>query len=159
MTFLNSLNFAFKRKPKSPTEFVKRYIRDSKKSRVQLEIIRDNEVLIQVDYLEFTPSWFKVFKVDSEKYKNGYVIFFILDQEEIEKNPKYILYKNSNLELMELEEMLDKTPIKTFAKFVKSTNDPIKLGKEMKEVIDSIFTSTEKDPEVLFNLRYLDQKG
>jgi hypothetical protein len=159
MTFLNSLNFALKRKPKSPTEFVKRYIQDSKKSRVQLEIIRDNEVLIQVDSLEFTPSWFKIFKVDLEKYKNGYVIFFILDQEEIDKNPKYIQYKNSNLELIELEEMLDKTPIKTFAKFVKNTSDPIKLGKEMKEVIDAIFSSTEKDPEVLFNLRYLEQEG
>ncbi len=130
-----------------------------KKSRVQLEIIRDYEILIQVDSLEFTPSWFKIFKMDPEEYKKGYVIFFILDRNEMEKNPKYIQYNKSNLELMELEEILDKTPIKTFAKFLKNTSDPIKLGKDMKEVIDAIFSSNESDPEVLFNLRYLEQEG
>lgn len=159
MAFWNNLNFTLKRTPKNPTEFVQKFIKDSKKSRVQLEIIRENEVLIQVDSLRYTPSWFKLFKIDPEEFKNGYAIFFILNHKELEQNPKYIDFKKSNLELLEYEEMLENTPIKTFVKFIKKTNDPIKLGLEMKNIIDVIFKTNEKDPQALFNLRYLDVQG
>ena len=159
MAFWNNLNFTLKRTPKNPNEFVQKFMKDSKKSRVQLEIIRENEVLIQVDSLRYTPSWFKLFKIDPEEFKNGYAIFFILDQKELETNPKYIELKKSDLDLLEYEEMLENTPIKTFVKFIKKTNDPIILGIEMKNIIDVIFKSNEKDPQALFNLRYLDAKG
>ncbi|WPY97631.1 hypothetical protein [Christiangramia sp. OXR-203] len=159
MAFWNNLNFTLKRNPKNPTEFVQRFIQDCKKSRVQLEIIREDQVLIQVDSLRYTPSWFKIFKIDPEEFKNGYAIFFILDQEELGKNQKYIELKKSDLELLEHDEMLENTPIKTFVKFIKQTNDPIKLGLEMKNIIDVIFKTNEKDPQALFNLRYLDVQG
>jgi len=152
---VNFIKNILTRKPKKPTEFVQKFIRDSKKSRVQLEIIRDNEIILQVDSLKFTPSWFKVFDVDKIKYQNGFVIFFIIDRDGIEKNRIFINYKKSDLILIELDEMHGQTPIRTFAKFIAETDDSVLLGKEMKKIIDGIFDFTESDPQALFNLRYL----
>ena len=129
MRFWNSLLNSFTKKPRNATEFIEKFIRDSKKCRVQLEILRDYEILIQTDALRFTPSWFKVFNINENEFKNGFVIFFI-----------------------------DKSPIRTFAKFIKETNDPVFLGKEMKKIIDGIFDSSESDPQALFNLRYIEEK-
>tara|TARA_R110002072_G_C7938584_1_gene532278 strand:+ start:1724 stop:2200 length:477 start_codon:yes stop_codon:yes gene_type:complete len=158
MRFWNSLLNSFTKKPRNATEFIEKFIRDSKKCRVQLEILRDYEILIQTDALRFTPSWFKVFNINENEFKNGFVIFFILDQKGIEKNEKFIRYKNSNLDLVERNELIDKSPIRTFAKFIKETNDPVFLGKEMKKIIDGIFDSSESDPQALFNLRYIEEK-
>ena len=156
MAFWNNLISSLKHKPRNPTEFIKKFINDSKKGRVQLEIIRDNEILIQVDSLQQTPSWFKLFKINREEFKNGFAIFFILDQENLDHNPKYIELKKSEIKLLELNEMLDNIPIRTFVKFVESTNDPVKLGMEMKKVIDSFLKPKEHDPQAIFNLRYID---
>ena len=152
---MNFIKNILTRKPKNPTEFVQKFIRDSKKSRVQLEIIRNNEIILQVDSLRFTPSWFKVFDVDKEKYKNGFVIFFIIDRDGIENNETYINYQKSDLKLVELDEMHGQTPIRTFAKFIPETNNSVLLGKEMKKIIDGIFDFKESDPKAIFNLRYL----
>ena len=152
---MNFLKNILTRKPKNPTEFVQKFIRDSQKSRVQLEIIRDNEIILQVDSLKFTPSWFKVFDVDKIKYQNGFVIFFIIDRVGIDNNRTYIKYKKSDLKLMEMDEMLEQTPIRTFAKFIAETDDSVLLGKEMKKIINGIFDFTESDPQAIFNLRYL----
>ena len=158
MKFWNTLKNTLTRKPKTATDFIDKFIRDSKKSRVQLEIIRDNNILIQTDSLKYTPSWFKVFKVSKNEFKNGFVIFFVIDLEKIETNEKFLRYKNSQLKLMEVDEMIDKTPIRTFAKFLKETNDPVYLGKELKKIIDVIYKSNELDPQALFNLRYINTK-
>src|SRR5690554_6442511 len=158
MKFWNTLKNTLTRKPKTATDFIDKFIRDSKKSRVQLEIIRDNNILIQTDSLKYTPSWFKVFKVSKNEFKNGFVIFFVIDLEKIETNEKFLRYKNSQLKLMEVDEMIDKTPIRTFAKFLKETNDFVYLGKELKKIIDVIYKSNELDPQALFNLRYINTK-
>ena len=158
MKFWNTLKNTLTRKPKTATDFIDKFIRDSKKSRVQLEIIRDNNILIQTDSLKYTPSWFKVFKVSKNEFKNGFVIFFVIDLGKIETNEKFLRYKNSQLKLMEVDEMIDKTPIRTFAKFLKETNDPVYLGKELKKIIDVIYKSNELDPQALFNLRYINTK-
>lgn len=156
MGFWNTLRNTITKKPKSATEFVQKFICDSKKNRVQLEIIRNNEIILQVDSLKSTPSWFKAYKIDEEKYINGYVIFFILDRTGIEKNERFLNYKKSNLNLYELDEMLGDTPVRTFAKFITETGDAVFLGKEMKKIIDGVYEMNESDPQALFNLRYVD---
>ena len=153
---MNFIKNILTRKPKNPTEFLQKFIRDSKKSRVQLEIIKDNEIILQVDSLKFSPSWFKIFDVDKIKYQNGFVIFFIVDRDGIENNTIYIKYEKSDLKLIELDEMHGQTPIRTFAKFIEQTNDSVLLGKEMKKIIDGIFEFKETDPQAIFNLRYLE---
>ena len=158
MGFLNYLKNNLTKKPKNATEFVDKFIRDSIKQKVQLELIRNREIILQVDSLRQTPSWFKIFDVDRAKFKNGFVIFFIIDLKDIEKNEKYILYKNSDLTLIEKDEILGETPIRTFAKFTEETNDPVYLGREMKKILDVITCFNEKDPKALFNLRYLKEE-
>jgi hypothetical protein len=158
MRFLDTFKNALTKKPRSATEFVGKFIGDSKRQRVQLELIRESEIIIQVDSLRQTPSWFKIFDVDKAKFKNGFVIFFIIDQKDIEKNEKYILYKNSDLTLLEQNEMFEETPIRTFAKFIEETDDPVYLGREMKKILDKITSLNEKDPQALFNLRYLKEE-
>ena len=155
MGFWNTLKNTLTFKPRSATEFIQKFIRDSKINRVQLEIIRDNEILIQVDSLKATPSWFKVFNVNKKEYEKGYVIFFIIDRKGIETNAKFICYHKSELNLLELDEMYEETPIRTFAKFIKETNDAVYLGKEIKKIIDGVFISKDTDPQAIFNLRYI----
>ena len=155
MNFLKNL---LTRKPKHPTEFVQKFIRDSKTERVQLEIIVNDAVIVQTDSLKFATSWFKIFQVDEVDFKNGFVIFFMIELGDIEKNEQYILYTNSNLKLMEIDETFEKTPIRTFAKFIKETDDPVYLGQEIKNVIDGIFKSNENNPQAIFNLRYITEE-
>ncbi len=157
MRFWNFIKNALTPKPRDVNGFLAKFIKDSKKSRVQFEIIRNNEILIQVDSLKFTPSWFKVFNVNEKEFENGFVIFFILDLKDIESNEKYKLYRKSELQLLERNEMLEKTQIITFAKFIGKTEDPIYLGNEIKKIIDGIVVSNEIDSQALFNLRYIDE--
>ena len=56
-----------------------------------------------------------------------------------------------------MDEMFEKTTIRTFAKFIKETDDPVYLGKKIKNVIDGIFKSNENNPQAIFNLRYLNE--
>ena len=150
----------FNRKPKGPNELVKSFIRQSKTQRVQLELIRENEVILQVDSLKFTPSWFKLFNISKEKYRNGYVVFFVIDSEKLKTSDKYNRYKKSDLKLLELnEEIDDGTAIKTFAKFVVHTDDEIALGKIMKEILDVIIKTDENDPQALFVIREINFNG
>ncbi|KAB1071864.1 hypothetical protein F6U93_00005 [Tamlana haliotis] len=150
----------FNRKPKNPNEFVKSFIKQSKTQRVQLELIKDNEVILQVDSLKFTPSWFKLFNISNDKYQNGYVVFFVIDSEKLKTSDKYNRYKKSNLQLLELDEEIDDgTEIRTFAKFVKHTDDEITLGKIMKEILDVIIKTDENDPQALFVIREINVSG
>lgn len=158
MSILRNLKKIFTKEPKNATEFLAKFIRDSKKGRVQFEVIRDNEILIQTDSLRYSDTWFDLFGTSKNEYRNGFVIFFIIDREGINENQQFVSYKNSNLNLLELDEMIDKTPVRTFAKFIKETNDPVYLGKEIKKILDVIFKSNEKDPQALFNLRYINEK-
>ena len=158
MRILDILKSLFIIEPKSATEFIQKFIKDSKISRVQLEIIINSEILIQVDSLKFTASWFSVFNINKLNFENGYVIFFILDKKEIEKNKKYKFYKKSNISLMELDEMYDDEPIRTFAKFIKKTDDAIYLGKEIKAILEVIYPETKQNPQAMFNLRYINPK-
>jgi len=158
MKFWNSIKNIVAKKPRSATEFIEKFIRDSKISRVQLEIIRNNEILVQTDSLKFTPSWFKLFNVDKNEFQDGFVIFFILDRNGIEKNQKFKNYQNSSLNLLEHDEMYEQTPIRTFAKFIKKTDDAVYLGKEIKEIIDSILKAKEINPQALFNIRYIKEE-
>lgn len=155
--FWNSLKAVFTKKPKNPTEFVEKFIRNSQKSRVQLEILTDNQTVLQVDSLRFSPSWFKLFNIEKDKFRNGFVIFFILDIENIEKSEKYRAVQHSGLKLLELDEMHDDIPVRTFAKFVKETTDAVYLGKQMKTILDVIHQTSESDPQALFNLRYINE--
>ena len=157
MSIRKYLKNIFAKEPRNATEFIAKFIRDSKKRRVQFEIIRNNEILIQTDSLRHSSTWFDLFGTDKNEYKNGFVIFFVLDQSGINENRQFISYKNSNLNLLELDEMIDKTPVRTFAKFIKETNDPVYLGKEIKKIVDVIFKSNERDPQALFNLRYINE--
>jgi hypothetical protein len=154
MGFWNALKNILTGKPRDITAFKYKFIQESNKCKVQLEIIYDNEILIHVDSLKFTPSWFKVFNVNRDEFENGFVIFFIIDRKEIETNTKYMLYKKSELNLEELDEMHGDTPIRTFAKFIKETDDPVFLGKEIKKILDVIFVPSEPNPQAIFNLNY-----
>tara|TARA_R110002049_G_C8800255_1_gene532530 strand:+ start:26 stop:502 length:477 start_codon:yes stop_codon:yes gene_type:complete len=158
MKFWNNLINYLKGKPKTATDFIQKFIDVTKKRRAQLEIIRNNEILVQVDSLRKTRSWFLVFDVDQKHYKNGFVIFFIVETENIENEERFINYKKSELNLLELDEMIGETPIRTFAKFIKETDDAVFLGKEMKDIIYSIFKTEEKDPQAIFNVRYIDSE-
>ena len=145
-------------KPKSATGFVDKFIKDSSKRRVHLELIYKNDLILQVDPLKFLPSWFELFNVNQTNFKNGFVIFLVLDRKGIEKNKNYINYQESGIELMELDEMHGETPIRTFAKFVKWTNDPVLLGKEMRVILEGVFKSSIMEEQAIFNLRYI-KKG
>ena len=85
MKILNYILNLFRSQPRSPNDFVKKFINESKFNRVQLEMIYQNRIILQVDSLKFVPSWFEITEVDSDFYKNGYVVFFILEKIAINK--------------------------------------------------------------------------
>ncbi|WP_246131559.1 hypothetical protein [Aquimarina intermedia] len=91
-------------------------------------------------------------------FENGFVVFFTINQKNIEKNQRYKLYKKSKLQLMELDEFHGDRPIRTIAKFIAQTSDPVYLGNEIKTILDSIYRSDKKNPQALFNLRYIYEK-
>ncbi|TYP70374.1 hypothetical protein BD809_11338 [Aquimarina intermedia] len=59
---------------------------------------------------------------------------------------------------MELDEFHGDRPIRTIAKFIAQTSDPVYLGNEIKTILDSIYRSDKKNPQALFNLRYIYEK-
>lgn len=139
--------------PSSPNEFVQKFIYDSKKSRVQLEMIYNKDIILQVDSLKFTTSWFKIVNIEPKDYQDGYVIFFLLDKENLSKNLNFQNYKNSELDMIKIEEMHGSTEVITFAKFIKHNTN---LAQHMREIINGVYSFKEQNPQILFNLRYLD---
>ena len=145
--------------PKSPNEFVQNFLFESKYKRVQLELIYKNNILIQVDSLKFTPSWFKLVNLNSIEYSDGYVIFFLLDADGIKSNPVYEKISKSNIKMIEIKEKHDKTDIITFSRFIKNTYAQKNLPKYMKEIIDSAYDFKEMNPQIKFNLRFIEING
>ena len=62
-------------------------------------------------------------------------------------------YKKSDLKLIELDENLDNEEIKTFAKPLAKTKDPIYLGNEVKKVIKQVYFFEEQNPKVDFKIQ------
>lgn len=155
MSLLSYLKNLFGIYPKTPNEFVKKFLKESEKSRVQLEMIYNREIILQVDSLKFVPSWFKVADINPKEYKEGYVVFFILNRKDLEENDRYQRYKKSNLRMIEIKEKHGQTDIVTFAQFLNKNSDYMDLAKYMRNVIDNVYVFREKNPPILFNLRYL----
>lgn len=157
MNILNELKKVFGIYPKNPNEFVKKFIKDSKKGRSQLQLIYFDKIILQVDPLKFVPSWFKVAtKIDKGKYENGYVVFFVLDKVGIEKNKIYQKYKTADdLDMLEIEELHGETKVVTFAHFLKEDTSYLELATYLREVLDKTYVFKEKNPQLNFNIRYL----
>lgn len=154
ISILKLISNLFRGSPWNPNEFVKKYVEDSHKERAQLEMIYEKEIILQVDSLKFVPSWFKVAKVDKDKYENGYVIFSVWNREgnfpaHYKPDVRY------GDDYLKIEELHGNTPVVTSAKFVDSTIDFMSLAIEMKKFIDNFYSFEEPDPSILFNIRYL----
>lgn len=143
--------------PKGPNEFVEKFVKESKHGRTQLQLIYNNNIIVQVDPLKFAPSWFKIAgNVDKKKYKNGYVAFFILDKFEIENNEIYQKYKKSDeLQMIEIEEFHGETKVITFANFLDENVNYMDLSICLRKIIDETHSFKEKNPNINFNIRYL----
>ncbi len=157
MSVLTSLRKIFGQgEPRNPNEFVKKFIKDSKQERAQLEMIYKREIILQVDSLRFVPSWFKITDKKKENYKDGFVIFFTKDAQDFQKNyeKKYSRFFQDN-DLVKIEEMHNEEPVITVAKFLESNDDHFILANEMKIFIDAFYLFKELNPSILFNIRYL----
>lgn len=142
--------------PRNPNEFVKKFIKDSKQERAQLEMIYDRDIILQVDSLRFVPSWFKITDKKEEHFKNGYVIFFTKDVKDFQKGyaKKYSRFSQES-DLIKIEEKHNDEAVITVAKFLESTDDHLILANEMKSFIDMFYLFKETNPSILFNIRYL----
>ena len=143
--------------PKNPNEFVKKFLKDSKKYRSQLQLIYENEMLLQVDPLKFVPSWFKVAKmIDQTMFNDGFVVFFVLDKKDIGRNKVYLNFMcTDNLDMVQIEEVHGETEVITFAHFIDQNTTYISLTLYLRKFIDSIYKFKESNPQIIFNIRYL----
>ncbi|MDA9970481.1 hypothetical protein N9E56_01460 [Flavobacteriaceae bacterium] len=149
----------FRSQPRNPNDFVKKFINESKFNRVQLEMIYQNRIILQVDSLKFVPSWFEITEVDSDFYKNGYVVFFILEKTKIKENPSYQNYLKSKLKMIEIQETQEANDIITFCFFLENYIDYVKMSNEMRKVVDNVYSFKDENPQILFNLRYINIQG
>jgi hypothetical protein len=157
MGILRSLMNVFSAgEPRNPNGFVKKFIKDSKEERAQLEMIYKRDVILQVDSLRFVPSWFKITDKTQESYKNGYVIFFTKDVEDFRKNfaKKYAQFSEKH-DLVKIEETHNDQAVVTIGKFLVSADSHLPLANEMKNFIDKFYSFKEINPSILFNIRYL----
>tara|TARA_B110000259_G_scaffold181016_1_gene222451 strand:- start:1377 stop:1856 length:480 start_codon:yes stop_codon:yes gene_type:complete len=159
MKILNYILNLFRSQPRSPNDFVKKFINESKFNRVQLEMIYQNRIILQVDSLKFVPSWFEITEVDSDFYKNGYVVFFILEKTKIKENPSYQNYLKSKLKMIEIQETQEANDIITFCFFLENSIDYVKMSNEMRKVVDNVYSFKDENPQILFNLRYINIQG
>jgi len=142
--------------PKNPNEFVKKFIKDSKKERAQLELIYDDEIILQVDALNFVPSWFKITNKSAKDFKNGYVIFFSKNTEDFYgSHAERELNHLEKDDFIKIEETYDNLPVTTVAKFVSAIDNYLSLANEMKDFVNKFYRFKERDPSILFNIRYL----
>lgn len=146
----------FKRKPRTPNEFVKKFVTDARKERAQLELIYNKEVIVQVDSLKFVPSWFKITNKSENVYTNGYVIFFVKEKKNYENNFKHkYLHNLKEFDLIKVNETHNNQDVITIGKFVPEIEDHISLAIEMKKFIDIFYSFNETNPSIIFNIRYL----
>ncbi len=162
MKFIQSfINRVSSRTPRNPNEFVKKFMEDSDKERAQLEMIYKNNAILQVDPLKFVPSWFKFVNKNEQEYNNGYVLFFVQDKDDFTSNGmEKKLEFNNGKGFLKIDEFHGKDPVITIAKLIPETKDYLSLGIEMRKFIDTFYSFKERNPSILFNIRYLeDVKG
>lgn len=156
MSFLKYLTnfYSSNSVPKSANDFIKKFIKTSKKRYTFLHMIYRDEIILYVDSLKSTNTWFKLNQVDSKLYKDGYVVYFILEKNEIESNNIYQNYLKSELNLIEVEKTHSKKKVIMFSYFLSKSTDYMQLALCMKKIIDNVYKFKEPNPDILFSLKY-----
>ena len=136
---------------RSPDKFIKKFLKDSLNKPVQLELFYQNTGLLQVQSLKYFPSWLEKGNVVDDKYENGYVIIVIVN-----KIDTQIVENLRNLNMVKYEfQQSNSKKIISFLYFFEKDVTSVKLGKYMRKVIDAVYKFQKKNPQILFNLRYL----
>lgn len=142
--------------PRTPNEFVNKFLKDLKKNRVQLEMIYDNQLILIIDSLQYVPSWFSIVDKKASDYPKGFVLSFTKESESFESS--YASRKFSKLntnEFLKIEESHNGIPVVTIAQFIPAVAKSIELAEKMKYFIETFYKFEENNPSILFNLRYL----
>lgn len=142
-------------KPSNPNDFVKKFISDSKKNHIQLELYYKGEIILQVESLRHVPIIMSWTNVDKEKYKNGFAVNFFERKDKLNKSKiysNYLLTKNE-IDMIEYDD-LDNNVL-TFFKLFQSNISYMDLATYMRFVIEKIFKFEEFNPQILFNIRKL----
>ncbi|UOY08640.1 hypothetical protein L0P88_08815 [Muricauda sp. SCSIO 64092] len=158
MNFIKSFFGLREKVTMTPHEFIEKFVFDSKRKHVQLELYYSKKVILQLESLKHVPIWTDWCNVGLKDYRNGYVCHFFLKKKNLSKNKFYDNYKGSKdfLDMVEYED--DDYGIINFVHFFKKGTRPIDIGKYMRKVIDNVYKFPEENPQIGFNLRYLKRK-
>ena len=127
----------------------------SRSKRVILSVIYENAILVEIDSFRYAEFWFPVLKISNKKYKNGFAIYFVINQKNILNDENYNRYKNSDLKLIELDENIENVKVKTFVKALEQTRDSAHLGREIKNIIEKVYFFEEQNPNVYFKIQII----
>ncbi|QCX39639.1 hypothetical protein FF125_14735 [Aureibaculum algae] len=142
----------FPYKPKMPEAFIEKFIKDAKLRHLQMELYYNERIILTIDSLKHVPIWIERGNVDTANYKNGYVVFIFFNKNKLSKNIYYQNYKLSeNLEMTEYKGKLNLI----YLHFFKSDTSSILILEYIKKVVDNVYKLGNKNPEIHFNLRYL----
>jgi hypothetical protein len=136
-------------------EFVKKFINESSRKHVQLELYYKNKVILQVERLTYIPLLMKWVSIDKEKYKDGFVVHFCLESKNIEDNHYYKNYLLSSEQLNMVEYDDVEYGVISYNGFFEKDTTLLEITNYMRKVIDSVYKFPESNPQILFNLRYL----
>lgn len=135
-------------------EFIDKFMNDVSNRNVQMEIYYSERIILQVQSLKHVGFWFECDDLKKEKYKNGFIIFFFLKNKGLEKNIFYNNFKKAkeNLDMLTIDNL--KQNIKYFLYFFESDVGSQEVDAYIKKVIKNVYKLPEKEPKILFNLRY-----
>lgn len=143
------------KRPSNPNEFVKRFIRDSRKKHCQLELYYKGEIILQVESLKHVPIIMTWINADKKKYENGFAVNFFEEKKKIKKSKIYANYLLAKEDLDMIEYDDKENELITFFKLFESDIHYMQLASYMRFTIEKVYKYEEFNPQILFNIRYL----
>ena len=61
--------------------------------------------------------------------------------------------------MIEIQETQEANDIITFCFFLENSIDYVKMSNEMRKVVDNVYSFKDENPQILFNLRYINIQG
>lgn len=137
--------------PKTPNEFIKDFLKNSKKSYYDLILKYNDNFVLFVEPLKFTSVLFKASNKNINNFKDGYIVYFEIENDKISNSIYYKKFKGSlDLELFELGYVPSKKGKFLIARFFEKEIHYMELAIYLKEVLDRF--NFEKNPNTFIDM-------
>jgi hypothetical protein len=135
---------------RTPNDFLKKFIKDSKRKFCILELYYKQNLLVQIENTKYID---KHILDGIDVSNNGLLLSIPIPVKDLQMNKVFKTYKTYK-DRFKMKKMIfpDLNSLSIYKKL--QNNDVVGIGSEIKEILYSFYSFDEDNPQIVFNIRY-----